>query len=179
MAARATRRSSRAAEGSAESRSPEALLERAAEILHRSGERMTGPRRAVLTALSELGAGGAHVSAEDVVERVRVIDAGVHRASVYRTLDALTRLEMVQHVHLGHGATAYHLVDEEHPHAQCTSCGRVFDLPEEPFAELARRLRDDAGFRVDAGHIALAGVCADCAASASGADQSRGRSAER
>ena len=124
---------------------------------------MTGPRRAVINALSDLGAGGAHVSAEDVVVRVGTLDPGVHRASVYRTLETLTRLEMVQHVHLGHGATAYHLVQHEHPHAECTACGRVIDLPRPPFADLSRTVLEETGFHVDAGHIALAGVCADCA----------------
>ncbi|WP_137120353.1 Fur family transcriptional regulator [Segeticoccus rhizosphaerae] len=144
----------------AESSRHDVLVQRAADLLHHAGERMTGPRRVVLQAL----AGDGHLSAEAVVEQVKAIDPTVHRASVYRALETLSRLGLVQHVHLGHGATAYHLVDEEHPHAHCLTCGRVIDLPEQPFRALAESLRDESGFVLDAGHIALSGQCGACRA---------------
>jgi Fe2+ or Zn2+ uptake regulation protein len=138
---------------------PDTVLQRAADLLHGVGERMTGPRRVVLRALA---AGGGHLSAEAVLEQVNAIDPTVHRASVYRALETMSRLGLVQHVHLGHGATAYHLVDEQHPHAHCLSCGRLIDLPEQPFRALADALRDEAGFVLDVGHIALSGQCNEC-----------------
>ena len=75
--------------------------------LHARGERMTRPRQAVLLALAEQP---GHPTAEQLVSAVAERDSTVHRASVYRTLDALAQLGIVQHVHLGHGPTVYHLV---------------------------------------------------------------------
>src|SRR5450631_1850021 len=94
------------------------LVEHVGRMLRDRGERMTGPRKAVLGVLA---AHGGHVGAEDVVAAVAAVDPSVHRASVYRTLEALSDLGVVQHVHIGHGGTAYHLVREPgtHLHAQC------------------------------------------------------------
>jgi Fur family ferric uptake transcriptional regulator len=141
----------------------EPVLELVAERLRARGERMTGPRRAVISALA--GSDG-HLSAEDVVQAVAGVDASVHRASVYRSLEALSQLGVVQHVHVGHGATAYHLITEggSHPHAQCRECGAVVDLPPNVLDAVARRLERESGFELDAEHVALSGRCAACAA---------------
>lgn len=125
------------------------------------GERMTGPRRAVLTALAQHG---GHLSAEDVIEAVSAVDPSVHRASVYRALEALSHLGVVQHLHVGHGGTAYHLVTSPGPHlhAQCRVCGSVHDLPGDLLDEVAAVLSRRHRFILDAGHVALSGVCQGC-----------------
>jgi Fur family transcriptional regulator, ferric uptake regulator len=142
------------------------LVDHVGQLLRARGERMTGPRRAVLAVLA---ASGGHLGAEEVVTRVAEVDAGVHRASVYRTLDALCGLGVVQHVHIGHGATAYHLVHggDPHVHAQCSSCGTVVDLPVDVLESAGRRMRQEAGFVLDPTHVALSGTCADCARASS------------
>jgi Fur family transcriptional regulator, ferric uptake regulator len=143
------------------------LVEHVGRLLRERGERMTGPRRAVLAVLA---ASGGHLGAEDVVAAVADVDASVHRASVYRTLEALCDLGVVQHVHIGHGATAYHLVHggDAHVHAQCSSCGAMVDLPVDVLDGAAERMAREAGFVLDPTHVALSGTCVACA-SASGA----------
>lgn len=141
----------------------EALLEQVAAQLRERGERMTRPRRVVLTALASAS---GHRSAAQVAEAVAEIDGAVHRASVYRTLEALCELGAVQHVHLGHGATAYHLADGHgpHPHAQCSRCQRLIDLPVDLLDAVTLRVESELGFALDATHVALSGRCADCRA---------------
>lgn len=124
---------------------------------------MTGPRRAVVLALA---ATEELQTSEEVVASVALIDPDVHRASVYRALEALVATDLVVHVHLGHGATAYHLADpagRRHLHVQCTSCGAVADVVGTLLDGVARRLRREHGFMLDAAHVALSGTCADCA----------------
>jgi Fur family ferric uptake transcriptional regulator len=135
------------------------ILDRVTAMLHERGERMTVPRRSVLLALA---ARGGHVSAEQVVTDVAAIEPGVHRSSVYRTLEALTATGLVQHVHLEHAATAYHLVDVAHPHAHCTSCDAVVDLPADLFDMLSVSTLARSGFVLDPVHVALSGTCRDC-----------------
>jgi Fur family transcriptional regulator, ferric uptake regulator len=129
--------------------------------LHARGERMTRPREVVLQVLA---ADPRHLSAEEVVVAVAERDPAVHRASVYRTLDALGALGVVQHVHLGHGATTYHLVDDaqEHLHLQCVGCGSITDAPPSLLRGVAADLDRTYAFALDLGHIALSGRCADC-----------------
>jgi Fur family transcriptional regulator, ferric uptake regulator len=141
----------------------EALLSRVATMLRSKGERMTTPRRAVVTVLAQTG---GHLTMEEVSSAVAEIAPQVHRASVYRTLVALCDLGVVQHIHLGHGATAYHLTGDAGPHlhAQCRSCGRIQDLPTDLLTEVARRMGVAHDFELDATHVALSGLCAECAA---------------
>jgi Fur family ferric uptake transcriptional regulator len=139
----------------------DATIAQVGQMLRARGERMTGPRRAVLRALAR---DGAHLNAEAVLVRVADEDPSVHRASVYRTLEALSDLGVVQHVHVGHGGTAYHLVGDvrAHPHAQCRVCGAVHDLPADLLDDVAAVLVRRHGFRLDAGHVALSGLCTGC-----------------
>jgi Fur family ferric uptake transcriptional regulator len=115
--------------------------------------------------VSALAAQSSHVTAEELVEAVAGADPRVHRASVYRSLEALTALGVVQHIHVGHGPTAYHLVGAigVHPHAQCRTCGTLVDLPAGLLDDVAARLRAETGFTLDATHMALSGQCAGCA----------------
>jgi len=151
-----------AAAGGSRVDTADALVAEVAALLRSRGERMTGPRRAVLTALT---VHGGHRSAEDVIETVEALDPGVHRASVYRTLEALSDLGVVQHLHVGHGGTAYHLVGRPGPHlhTQCRVCGVVRDLPGGLLDDVAAQLARHHGFVLDAGHVALSGTCAGCA----------------
>jgi Fe2+ or Zn2+ uptake regulation protein len=106
-----------------------------------------------------------HLSADEVVSAVAAYDAGVHRASVYRALEALSRLGVVQHVHLGHGSTAYALAEgRPHVHGHCSTCGAVVDLPGDLLDDVAERLRVEVGFALDPAHVALSGTCGTCAA---------------
>ncbi len=125
-------------------------------LLRSKGLRVTQPRMAVLDALSRLG---GHPAAEDIVAAVEA--EGVHRATVYRTLETLAEAGLLTHVHLDTGVTAYHLADH-HLHGRCHTCGRVVDLPADLLDEVAARMRAVTGFELDAGHIALSGRCADC-----------------
>lgn len=127
--------------------------------MRRRGQRVTAPRRAVLTALAGLP---DHPTAEQVVAAVEAGEGDVHRATVYRTLDTLTSLGIVTHVHVGHGGTAYHLDDQTHLHAQCQGCGQVVDVPADVLDDVSARLQDVAGFHLDPAHVALSGRCSHC-----------------
>jgi Fe2+ or Zn2+ uptake regulation protein len=141
----------------------DAVIREVTAKLRARGERMTGPRRAVLAVLAERG---EHLNADTVVTRVAERDPGVHRASVYRSLEALSELGVIQHVHVGHGATAYHLIHDgqRHLHAQCRVCGAVTDLPPDLLDDVATTLLAQHGFVLDAGHVALSGLCGACEA---------------
>lgn len=138
---------------------PDGQVTEALAALRRRGERVTRPRRVVVEALASLP---GHPTAEQVVAAVEAGDSGVHRATVYRALDALTSLGVVTHVHVGHGATSYHLASPSHLHAHCRSCGAVVDLPEHLLGPVRAELLASHGFALDASHIALSGQCAAC-----------------
>jgi Fur family ferric uptake transcriptional regulator len=127
-----------------------------------SGGRMTAARRAVIDEI--VGAGG-HVTAEDLIERVRGALPGVDPSTIYRNLSALEDAGVVYHVHLAHGPSVYHLTDADkiHAHAVCEHCGAEAEVPAGALRELANDLLAANGFQLGRQHFALTGRCRRCA----------------
>ena len=128
-------------------------------LLRERGGRLTTARRAIITAL--LGAGG-HVTADELAAAVQGAHPDVHLTTIYRCLDALEELGVVDHAHLGHGRAVYHLTDEPHLHLVCDRCGTVVEVPDALFEDLAGRLQAAYGFAIRPRHFAVLGRCQEC-----------------
>jgi Fur family ferric uptake transcriptional regulator len=128
--------------------------------LREQGVRVTTVRRAVIGVLA---AEHAHQSADDLAAAVQVDHPDIHRSTIYRTLDSLEKLGVVDHVHLGHGRAVYHLTAEPHHHLVCESCGRVVHAPADLFDQLGADVLERYGFIVRPDHFAVLGRCQDCA----------------
>jgi Fur family ferric uptake transcriptional regulator len=127
--------------------------------LRARGYRLTPQRQLVLEAVGELG----HATPEDIATAVRRTASGLNISTVYRTLELLEELGLVQHTHLGHGAPTYSVsTDDDHVHLVCRHCGAVQECAAEVLGEAVRRLADERGFALDVGHVALFGRCATC-----------------
>lgn len=141
---------------------PEAPGPRVDAIMERfagAGGRRTAPRQAIVEALV---AAGGHVTADEIATRVQERFPSVNLSTVYRTLEALEGLDVVDHVHLGHGRAVYHLAEEGHQHLFCERCERVEALPTARLAGLHEMLEREYGFRPDDRHFALVGLCRRC-----------------
>ena len=104
------------------------------------------------------------MTAEQIAAAVQARFPSVNLSTVYRTLEALEELRVVDHVHLGHGRAVYHLTDETHQHLFCERCERVQELPVAKLRPLFGMLDKEFGFQLDRRHFALVGTCSDCAA---------------
>lgn len=132
------------------------------EILGRlaaDGGRRTASRQAIVEAVL---ASGSHLTADEIARRVQKRFPSVNISTVYRTLDALEELGVVDHVHLGHGRAIYHLADDEHQHLVCEQCERVEELPASKLRGFLGMLDREFGFDVDRGHFAIVGLCKSC-----------------
>ena len=120
-------------------------------------------RRAVIEALLEHH---AHPTVDEIAPHIAARTSDVHVTTVYRTLDTLTELGVVSHVHTGHGPPVFHLAEPVgepgHVHARCSSCGKIIDLPGDLLDHLSIPLERDWAFRLDPQHVALSGTCRDC-----------------
>lgn len=127
--------------------------------LRARGYRLTPQRQLVLEAVGSLG----HGTPEDIATAVRRTASGVNISTVYRTLELLEELGLVQHTHLGHGAPTYSVTtDDNHVHLVCRECGAVQEADADLLGEAVRRLTEERGFTLDVGHVALFGRCSDC-----------------
>ena len=86
--------------------------------LLQSRYRLTKQRSAVLRALGD----GTHLSAETILDRVRSELPGVSLGTIYRTLDILRELGLVQLFSFGGAATRYEAALEKHHHLLCSDC---------------------------------------------------------
>jgi Fe2+ or Zn2+ uptake regulation protein len=132
------------------------------EILGRftaAGGRRTASRQAIVEAV--VGAGG-HMTAEQIASAVQILFPSINLSTVYRTLEALEELRVVDHVHLGHGRAVYHLTDETHQHLFCEQCERVQEVPIAKLRPLFGMLEEEYAFQLDRRHFALVGRCRDC-----------------
>ena len=134
-------------------------LDRILDLLRQESGRVTTPRRAIVAALLE---SEGHLTAEELTSAVQSRHPDVHPSTVYRCLEALQRLGVVDHAHLGHGPAVYHLADDPHQHLVCQACGSVVEVPGSVFDPVADRVRRDFGFTLQPGHFAVGGLCAEC-----------------
>jgi Fur family ferric uptake transcriptional regulator len=134
-----------------------------AERMRAAGLRLTGQRRLLAELLDHAR---THLDAETVFRLARRRDPGIHRATVYRTLNSLKRLGLVDELDLMHVTGERHFYEVRpstfHIHLICTSCGAV-EEPGGPFWEdLKRRVERETGFAPDVVRLEMGGLCSRC-----------------
>jgi Fur family ferric uptake transcriptional regulator len=139
-----------------------AVVARVTAVLDQLSERGMRRTAARQTILEVLFSTSDHLTAEDLAARVQRRFPSVDVSTVYRTLDVLEGLEIVDHVHLAHGPAIYHLAEDDHQHLVCERCGGVEELPAERLRSFSRMLREDFGFQMHQRHFAIVGVCSTC-----------------
>jgi Fe2+ or Zn2+ uptake regulation protein len=124
-----------------------------------AGFRVTEPRRVVAALVaSRVGP----FTAADLVEDARARQLGLGRATVFRALDLLVELRLVERLDLPSGAHAYvACATEPHHHIVCTRCGRVTEV-ECGIGPIARDVELRSGYRVDEHRLELYGLCPAC-----------------
>lgn len=134
------------------------------DALREAGFRAGGARAAVIDLLAVQD---CCASAQEIHETLRGSGRSVGIASVYRVLEVLSELRLLQRVDVGDGVARFEpaLADgDHHHHVVCDDCGKVepFSDPslETAIASASKRL----GYNVDAHEVVLRGECGDCRA---------------
>ncbi len=135
-------------------------LEEVVDELRASGHRITVPRRWTLKVLLEAR---AHLTCEQVHQRLLEHGIRVDEATVYRTLQWLKQNRVVAQTPVGSGADVYSLLlDNRHHHLICVACGATIDLDDDLLTPLRERIREEHGFVAFMDHYAITGLCARC-----------------
>lgn len=136
--------------------------ERIIKRLREGGGRVTSSRRLIVEAM--LAGGDHHLTAADIVARMRRDDPDFHESTVYRTLERLTELGVVRPVQLTPGAIVFHLVEwaDHHNHLVCDDCGTVVEVRADLLDVVARVVDRDHRFHLQTEAATLRGRCAAC-----------------
>jgi len=145
-------------------------VERAEATLSAAGHKRGGARRAVLELLDRQSCALTAVEIEDALREDSPRTGrrrAVSRASVYRILDELERLRLVQRVETGQAMVRYERVhehSEHHHHLVCDSCGLVMPFADEALERAIDELSARVPLAVSEHEIVLHGACRECAA---------------
>jgi Fe2+ or Zn2+ uptake regulation protein len=128
--------------------------------LEQAGYRLTAPRRALADLIA---ARRGHFTAEELLRDSRRQRLGVTRATVFRSLDVLTELGVVERLDLPTGEHAFVACEPaHHHHVFCSSCGRSTWVADPGLERAAEAIGRSTGYRVETHRVELFGLCPDC-----------------
>ena len=134
-------------------------MDAATALLRERGLRVSSARRLVLEALF---AADTPISAERIAAGVDGRLPCSDLASVYRNLDTLQGIGLVQHVHVRHGPGLYALAQTDRGYLVCEACRSFRVVEEAELADLRSALQAAFGFHADFSHFPILGRCAEC-----------------
>lgn len=136
------------------------------KLLKEKGLKVTRQRLVVLEVLAENPQ--EHLTAEEIYERVKVGNPDIGLATVYRTVQLLLELELIERINLDDGFVRYEIGDTQgrehhrHHHLICLRCGGVTAFQKDMLEALETGVQAALGFRVTDHEVKLYGICSDC-----------------
>jgi Fur family transcriptional regulator, ferric uptake regulator len=127
-----------------------------------AGLRRGGARTAVIEALAGHDCAVTALDLDDELSRRR---PRVGRASVYRALEQLEQLGLVQRIEVCRGTAGYERVDptgHHHHHAICGECGRMVPFEDSALEQAIGKVSAGMEFNVTQHDVVLRGVCEKC-----------------
>jgi Fur family transcriptional regulator, ferric uptake regulator len=127
------------------------------------GIRLTSQRRAVIAVIQEAR---SHLDAGSLLDLAREREPNIDRATVYRTIELLKRLRLIDELDLMHleGEKHYYEVKTEgdHIHLACFRCGRIQEFTSPLFDRLKDEIQRETGFEIRVARLELGGTCRAC-----------------
>jgi Fur family ferric uptake transcriptional regulator len=128
--------------------------------LDQAGYRLTDARRSLARLIADRD---GHFTAAELVTAARARRPGVGRATVFRTLEVLAELGIVERLDLPNGEHAYVGCEpSHHHHVVCSRCGRTSEVDDAGLRSMTGAVERTTGFRVDTHRLELFGVCPAC-----------------
>jgi len=130
------------------------------DLLQSSGYRLTTPRRAIVELMA---ASPRALGPIEVFDLGRAEHPGLGLVTVYRTLEKLEELGLIERIHLPDGCHRYLRAAHGHQHfLLCTTCGLVQTFAGDNLDPLTGRVSADTGFAINEHWLQLYGTCPDC-----------------
>lgn len=129
------------------------------------GIRVTAQRRALIEVIQE---SREHLDAGSLLALARKREPKIDRATVYRTIELLKKLRLIDELDLMHleGEKHYYEVKtkRDHVHLACFRCGRIEEFSSPIFEKLKAEISEQAGFTIRVTRLEAGGHCRACAA---------------
>jgi Fur family ferric uptake transcriptional regulator len=138
-------------------------LEHARSELERAGHRAGGARAAVLEALDSEP---CCLTAQEIFDNLREGGRAIGMASVYRTLELLSKLNLVRRVDIGSSACyePEQPSGEHHHHLVCKRCGKVSAFEDQRLEQAIMQVGRRLEYKIGEHEVVLRGACPTCRA---------------
>ena len=140
--------------------------EKVKDLLREKGLKVTSQRLMVLNILSAHG--DEHLTVEEIYDLAKEESPEIGLATIYRTVQVLLELHVIEKVTFDDGFARYELNGEEtgsghrHHHAICTQCWKVYSLETDLLDTLEKQVFESLGFEVTDHEVKLYGLCSAC-----------------
>lgn len=138
-------------------------LEEVYKKLHEKDYKVTPQRQIILKSFLEHSQ--KHLSAEDVYKIVKEKSSEIGLATVYRTLDLLAELDILQKMDFGDGKSRYELSQRDvhhHHHLICLKCGDVEEFEDDLLETVEAAITRKTAFEIIDHQVKFFGYCAKC-----------------
>ncbi len=126
--------------------------------------KLTRQRKIVLQAF--LDSTENHMSAEDVFALVKDGNPDIGLATVYRSLELFTTLELLKKLDFGDGRSRYELNDENlnhtHHHLICLGCGKIVEFSYDFLDDVKMKIEEKEKFQIVDSQLKFYGYCSEC-----------------
>lgn len=136
-------------------------------LLKGNGLKVTTQRIAILEVLSNRP--GKHLTAEEIYDYVKKKFPDIGIATVYRTIQVLSELNLIDKLNLDDGYVRYEISKKDkeeaghhHHHLICLDCGNVYAFQDDLLETLEERIKESMGFTVVDHEVKLYGHCRKC-----------------
>lgn len=141
--------------------------EQVKRVLRDKGLKVTKQRLLVLEAIASCP--DRHLTAEEILEMVKADYPEIGLATVYRTIQLLNELRLIDRVNLDDGFVRYeigntqdHKQKHHHHHLICMECGKVISFQDDLLEELEDKITATTGFFIVDHEVKLYGYCSEC-----------------
>ena len=116
-------------------------------VLQDEGFRLTRQRKAVW---DELAKSKDHYDADKIYENIKSKKISVSRATVYRTLDVLSKNKFIRKLDVGDGRIRYEakISKDHHDHMICLETGKIIEFFNEDLEKLQDEIAKEYGYKV-------------------------------
>jgi len=128
-------------------------------MTHDTSRRHSRQRHVILEELRKLT---SHPTAATLYEIVRRRLPRLSLGTVYRNLDVMVQMGMVQKLEFSGGETRFDGRVDRHNHIRCVRCGRVDDAERVPLDVSLGNHDDLGGYEVVGYRVELLGICPRC-----------------
>lgn len=127
------------------------------------GIRLTRQRRVLLEVMERAP---RHLDADEILEQAKKLDSNITRVTVYRTLEMLKHLGLIDELDLLHLRGHRHFYEShgprDHIHVACIRCGKVREVESPLYEDLMKQIAEDCDLEITIARTEVGGLCLAC-----------------